>query len=125
MEFTILTLLVAILISILVGGFFMWMGAKMAAVKYATFGRAVIAALWVALIMWIIPYIFALLTFTTWFGWLIGVILALFAIQGAFSTSFLRALLVWIFSIVAQVLVAFLLTLIFEIEFGLLYNYTL
>ncbi|MCF8228870.1 MAG: hypothetical protein K9G58_08575 [Bacteroidales bacterium] len=124
MEFSILTLLVGILISILVGGFFMWMGAKMAAVKNATFGRAVIAALWVALIMWIIPYIFALLAIGTWFGWLVGLILALFAIQGVFATSFLRALLVWVFSIVAQVIVGFLLTLIFGIEFSLLYNYS-
>lgn len=124
MEVSILTIIVALLISVLIGGLFMWMGARMAGVVLSSYGNAVMAALWVALIMWLIPYIFAYFFGAVTTGWIIAIILSLFAIQGSFGTSFLRALLVWVFSIVAQLVVAFLLTLIFGIEFGLLFDYS-
>ncbi|MDP6438878.1 MAG: hypothetical protein QGH74_04510 [Candidatus Brocadiia bacterium] len=94
-----------VILSALIGGMFMWVGAKMAGVRNATFGKSVVAAVAVAVITWLIAGVCSILpVIGTIFGFVLGLIFAVFVIQGVYGTSFARALVVWIFNVIAQVL---------------------
>ena len=93
------------ILSILISGFFMWLGAKMAGIKKSTFGRAILAAIAASLITYIVSAVFSVLpVIGTILGFFIGLLLSLFAIKSVFNTTFGRAFLAWIFNIVAQIL---------------------
>lgn len=87
-------------IAILIASFFMWLGAKIAGVRDSRFGRAVVAAVASGFITWVIYYIFWQIPGSnTIVGFIIGLVLTIIVIKAAFSTSFGKALLVWIFQI--------------------------
>jgi hypothetical protein len=97
-----------------IGGFFMWTGANLASVRRATFGRSIIVAVLAALITWVVTAIFSYLpTFGNIIGYCLGIIFAIFVIQGVFGIRFAKALLVWLFYIIAQFIAVLLVGFIF------------
>ena len=91
------------IIAILIASFFMWLGSKIAGVRNSRFGRAVVAAIASGFITWLVFYIFWQIPGrNTIVGFIIGLFLTIIVIKAAFSTSFGKALLVWIFQILSQ-----------------------
>ena len=92
---------------VLLSAFFIWIGAKMAFIPKASFGRAIMAAIACGMgsfllsgVLLFLPPIGPIL------GQVIGIMLSLFIIKAIFETSFGKALLAWIFQIFA-VIIAF------------------
>ena len=92
------------LLAMLIATFFMWIGAKIAGVKNATFGKSFIAAIGSAFLTWVLSL--ALSFFPPVgppIGFLIGLILVVFIIKGAYDTTFGKALLVSAFHLLAEI----------------------
>jgi hypothetical protein len=99
-----------LLVGVFVAGLFMWLAAKIAGVRHATFGRAVVAAL----ASWVVSGLcYALAPLLPIIGiglaTLAAILLSLVAIKAAFETSWGKALLAWLFNLIVQT-VAVLLT---------------
>ncbi len=95
--------IIVAIIAAVVGGFFMWVGAHLAGVRRATFGKSIAAAVLAALVTWVITGIFSFLpVHGNIIGFLIGVIFSVYVIRGVYSVRVGKALLVWIFYIIAQ-----------------------
>lgn len=103
---TLLVFLLIILLAILVSAFFMWLGAKMAKADNATFGNSVLAAIGVSFVTFLLSWLGTFInSLNRAIGFVIGLIISIFVIKGIYKITFGRALLVWIFNVVAQVLV--------------------
>jgi len=90
--------------TVIIGSFFMWIGAKMAGVQNAGFGKSILAAIATSVITIIISGVFSVVpVMGTVLGFLVGLLLSLFIIKAVYDTSFGKALLTWIFCIVAQI----------------------
>lgn len=89
----------------LIGGFFMWIAAKLARVERASFLRAVVAAVATAFVGVLLSLLFTLIpALGNLFGFILGLVISVFIIMGIFRTSFGKALVVWLFNLVAVVL---------------------
>jgi len=76
----------------------------MAGVKKATFGRSFVAALGSAFVTWVLSLSLSFFPpFGPPIGFFIGLILVLFIIMGAYDTTFGKALLVWLFHLLAEI----------------------
>ncbi len=92
--------------SVIISGLFMWIAAKIARVEKAGFGRAMVAAIVSSFVEVLVAFVFNVIpVLGNLIGFIIGLMLAIFVIKAVFRTSFGKALLVWIFNIIA-VLVA-------------------
>lgn len=92
------------IIGVLVASVFMWIGAKMAGIKNASFGKSIGVAIATGLITWIITAVFSIVPIIgTAIGFFVGLFFALFVIKSIYATSFGKALLAWIFNIFAQI----------------------
>ncbi len=86
----------------LVSGFFIWAGSHIAQIKKASYGKAVLAAILTTLVtaVLIIPFSqFALFTFV------LSLLIAIGLIKMVFSTGWRKALVTWVFSLIAQIVV--------------------
>ena len=89
-----------------VSAFFIWIGAKVARVADATFGKAFWAALLCSFLVWALTGIGSVL-----FGignvaaWILGVLITLFILKWIYKTTWGKAFLTWLFCGVAQVIV--------------------
>ena len=93
------------IIATIIAAFFMWVGAKVAGVRNATFFKSIIAALGSAFITWFVSFVFSVVpVFGTILGFMIGLFFAILVIKASYSTSFGKALLVWIFHVVAEII---------------------
>jgi hypothetical protein len=93
------------IITTIIAAFFMWIGAKLAKVEKATFGKAILAALAAAAITWVLFLLFNFIPVVgPMLGLIIGLILTIFAIKAIFSTTFGKAALVWLFNIIAVII---------------------
>lgn len=103
-------ILALIIVSILIAGIFIWIGAKIAGVEEATFGNAIVAAVGASIVGWIITIVLSgIPVIGTIAGLIIGFIVGgLFVIKSIFSTSWRKAFLTWVFNIVAQVIAVIL-----------------
>ena len=98
-------ILVVVALSIVLGGFFMWAGAKMAGIPNATFGKSIWAAIAVSFVTWIIAIVFSIVpVIGTLIGFIIGVLVALIVIKSIYDTSAGKAFLAWLFNIISQIL---------------------
>ena len=94
----------AFIFAVILGGFFMWIAAKIARVKCSSFGRAMLAAVGTSLVLFIITFIMSFIPILgNAAGFIIGLILQIFVIKGVFDTSTGKAVLVWIFNIFASI----------------------
>jgi hypothetical protein len=92
------------LLAMLIASFFMWVGAKIAGVKNATFGKSFIAAIGSAFLTWILSLSLSFFPpVGPPIGFLIGLFLVVFIIKGAYNTTFGKALLVWVFHLLAEI----------------------
>ncbi len=90
------------ILMVLLGGFFMWIAAKIVRAENSSFGRALVAAIGSSFIAVLAAFLFDLLpVIGNLFGFIIGLILAIVVIKAAFGTSFGKALLIWIFDLIA------------------------
>jgi len=104
---------VAFVFSVILGGFFMWIAAKISGVRHATFGRAMLAAVGTSIVSFFFTFVFHFVPiFGNMIGFVIGLLLTILVIKGAFDTSFAKAVLVWIFNIVAIVIAVLLASII-------------
>ena len=94
-----------VLFTMLLGGFFMWIAAKIARVKKASFIRAILAAFMSSIVAIVVSFIFGIVpVIGNGLGFLLGLFFSILIIMWAFDTSFLKALLVWIFNIIAVII---------------------
>jgi hypothetical protein len=113
-------MIVAFVLAVIIGGFFMWIAAKIVRVEKSTFGRAVIAAIGASAVSFLLAVVFHFIPLIgNALGFIIGLFLTIFVIKGAFETSTGKAILVWIFNIVATVVAVLVASVIVAGTFGL------
>jgi hypothetical protein len=101
--------LFAFIFAVILGGFFMWIAAKIARVERSSFGRAILAAVGTSLVLFIITFLMSFIpVLGNAVGFIVGLILQIFVIRGAFDTSAGKAVLVWVFNIVASIVAVLL-----------------
>jgi hypothetical protein len=106
--------IVAAIIAAVIGGLFMWVGANLANVRRANFSRSIIAAVLAALVTWVVTAIFSCLpVFGNVIGFFLGIIFSIFVIQGIFGIRFGKALIVWLFYVIAQFVAVLLVGFVF------------
>jgi hypothetical protein len=92
----------AFILMVLIGGFLMWIAAKIARVEKSSFARAMAAAVATAFIEMLVAFLFNLVpVLGNLFGFILGLVITILVIKTVFGTSFGKALVVWIFNIVA------------------------
>jgi hypothetical protein len=90
----------------IISGFFIMIGAKVAGVENAGFGKAFWAALLCSFFVWALTGIAsAILAFGSIAVWLIGLVITLLIIKWVFKTTWGKALLTWVFHGIAQLIV--------------------
>jgi hypothetical protein len=96
---------------VLVCAIFIWVGARVAKVHRANILKAILAAILGVVLAWLVRYGLTLFLPVAGpiFGFLLGFLLVLLVIKGVFQTSLLRATVAWIFFLMAQPVVAFIL----------------
>ncbi len=103
-----------IVINVLFGTFFIWIGARMAKVKNITFGKCVLTAIGAALVTNLIGWVFASFAgILTIIGWLIGLFLSVLVIKAVFKLAWGKGFLVWIFHVFAELIAVVVIVLIF------------
>jgi len=97
---------VCILVATALSAFFIWIGSKFAGVPNATFGKAFYAAFLSSVAVWALTGLAsAFLGIGSLAGWLLGIIVTLGILKSVYDTEWSSALLVWIFTGVAHVIV--------------------
>jgi hypothetical protein len=92
-----------LVISWLLGGLLIWIGARVAGLKYVTPVRAIVAALAASGVAWLCLTLFPDVPIAgTSLGAVLGLFLSWFAIKEVLNTSPARALFVWTFDVAAQ-----------------------
>lgn len=100
------------IISLLITALFLWIGATLAGIKGASFGKAILTALLSVIGLTILGVFLSFIPFMGDFlGLLLGVLLSIFIIKAVFDTSWGKALSAWIFYVIA-VMIAFFITLL-------------
>jgi hypothetical protein len=90
------------ILMVIIGGLLMWIAAKLARVEDASFGRAMAAAVAASFVEVFVSFLFNLVPFLgNLFGFILGLVITILVIKAVFRTSFGKALLVWIFNLVA------------------------
>lgn len=108
-----LGMLFAFILMVIIGGFFMWLAAKIAQVEKSTFGRAIAAAIGSSAVTLVIAFVFDFFPIIgNLLGFIIGLFLSIFVIKAAFDTSFGKAVLVWIFDVIAKVVAVMIATVL-------------
>lgn len=103
--YTVLSFALIALIGAVVASLFIWIGAKIARVRASRFGRAMVAAIGAGFLNWLSSTVLLELDVTNEVaGFLIGLFLTILVIKAAFDTTWGKALLVWVFNIIAQAL---------------------
>lgn len=97
--------LILAIFSIIIGGLFMWLGAKIAGIEGTSYGKAVSAAVAAFLITWFISAALSVFSIVgNLVGMIIGMFLALLTIKSIFNTTLIKALIVWVFNTFSQIL---------------------
>jgi len=110
-------IILMMVISILVGSLFLYLGASIAGIEEKSFGKAIGAFVLSWIVVAIITGIFSFMpVIGTILGFIVGIILSVLIVKSMFKTSsgkaFIALLLAWVLSIVA----GFIMTLIFGVS---------
>lgn len=93
-----------LILDIIFSAFLMLLGAKLARIENATFGKSLLASLGSAIVTWLITTVFSILPgIGTIIGFLFGVLLSIFIIKSVYNTRMEKAFLCWIFNIIAKI----------------------
>lgn len=105
-------------IAILIAALFMMFGAKLAGIRYATYGKSVLAAITSSVLTWVVSGLFSIFAHVgTILGFIIGLVVSVFVIKWVYKTSLGKSILAWIFYVVVQIVMVILLTLVFGFAF--------
>jgi hypothetical protein len=88
------------LLSWVVAGALMWIGAHLAGLKFASFPRSVVAAVSITFVTWIVAGFLS--DSLGIFAFIVSVSLTLVVIKAIFETTWERACLVWVLNALAQ-----------------------
>ena len=89
---------------VLLDGLFMLIGARLAGLRNARFGKAVLAAIACSFVTWVLALVCSIVPVAgSIFGFLLGQLFSLLIIKAIFETTFGGALLTWIFNTLAQI----------------------
>lgn len=103
----------AFILMVIIGGLLMWVAAKIARVEHSSLGRAMAAAVATSFVTVLASFLFKLVpVLGDLFGFIAGLVLAILVIKAVFRTSFGKALVVWIFNLVATGFAVLLATMI-------------
>ncbi len=91
-------------VSWIVAGLLMWIGAHVAGLAYPTIVRSLVAAICATLVTWMLAALLAD-SLGVW-GFLVAICVTVIIIKAVFDTSWERAIAVWIFNAIAQFLLA-------------------
>ncbi len=95
-----------IVVATAISAVFIWIGAKLAGIRGATFLRSFWAALVSSFLVWALTGLGAtVFGFGTVAGWIIGVLITLFVLKIVFDTTWGKAFLAWLFHGIAQLIV--------------------
>ena len=96
-------------VAVLICAIFMWVGARLARVHHGNILKALLAAVISVVVSWAVRYALtaALPAAGSIFGFLLGFLFTLLIVKAVFDTSIVRAVVVWIFFLLAQPVVAF------------------
>ena len=98
-----------VIIAAVIAGFFMWIGAKMAGVENATFGKSIWTAVVSGIVSGVLSLLFSIIpVIGTLVGYLLGILFSIIIIKNMFNTTGGKAFMVWVFNIVAQVIAIFI-----------------
>jgi hypothetical protein len=101
------------ILMVIIGGLLMWVAAKIARVEKSSFARAMAAAIATSFVTVLASSLFKLVpVLGDLFGFIAGLVLAILVIKAVFGTSFGKALVVWIFHLVATGVAVVLATMI-------------
>ncbi len=101
--------LLILLVTLLVGAFFLWIGAKVAKIAGATFLKALLATflgMVAGIILGLVPVL----------GWLLGIVAYIVIIKYIFNTDWGKAIIAWLISFVAAIITGVILGLIFGLS---------
>lgn len=91
---------IVILIALVIAGFFLMLGAKLAGIEDVTLGKSMIAVVGggiLALLIGWIPII----------GWILGILVYIWVIKTVFNTDWGKATIAWLMTIVVETIVMF------------------
>ncbi len=93
----------AFILMVIIGGFLMWIAAKIVKVENSSFLRAIVAAIATSFVTVLVSFLFKLIpTLGDFFGFIAGLVIAILIIKVLFRTSFGKALVVWMFYLLAN-----------------------
>lgn len=97
-----------VIISILLSTFFMWLGAKVTNVKKADFINSLIAAVGASVVTGLVSWAFAgFAGVGAAVGYLLGLALSVVVIKAAYDIDYSKALIIWIFHLIATIIAIF------------------
>jgi hypothetical protein len=94
-----------ILLALIIAGFFLMLGAKLAGIEDATLGKSMIAVVGGGILALLIGWIPVI-------GWILGIIAYIWVIKTVFNTDWIKAAIAWLMTIVVEMLVVFIFALI-------------
>ncbi len=98
--------LISLLIMIIVSAVFYWLGARMAKVPGATFGRAVAAAVLAGVVGLILQLVLSIMPGAgNILAFIVTLIVTLLIIKAVYKTTLGKAFLVWLFGFIAAMIV--------------------
>jgi len=104
---SIVAIVAAFILFFVIEAFFIWVGAKLAAIEDASFGKAFISAIAIFIIVPIVSAVVAMvLPSVAALGAVVAVLLTLWILKSVFSTGWVRAFVAWILSIVGMIVTA-------------------
>lgn len=117
------TIIIYLIIQLLIGGLFMYLGASIAGVQNNSFGKGIIGFIVSLIIMGLLVFIFTLIFFFfpplgSLIGFLIGMLITAAILKGIYSTSFGKGFVTLLMAWILNVVVFFLLSLIFATFFA-------
>ncbi|WP_048149961.1 hypothetical protein [Palaeococcus ferrophilus] len=101
--------IVAMLVALVIAGFFLYIGAKWAGIENATLGKAMIAVLGGGILSAIITGIFAFIPVLRLIGWIVGIVVYIWVIKAVFNTDWGKAAIAWLLTIIVEFVVMIIL----------------
>ena len=107
-----LGLIAFLVLALLISAFFLWIGAKLAGIREASFGKAILAALVSVVALALLQIVLSLIPrIGGTLGLLLGILVSIYVIKAVFDTGWGKAILAWILYIVAIIVAGIIATI--------------
>lgn len=103
-------ILVSIVLYFVIQAVFLWIGAKLARVEKASFGRAFTAAIGITIMIFIVGVVLAALSVGGVIAGAVGLLATIWVIKSVFDTGWIQAAVAWFLSIVGAVVAVLLIS---------------